>query len=485
MEARSRIRLGEGRVVAALAVWLVAVASGGPAHGAEGLEVSTREVRSYEVPSGFALEDRIVASTDDGETLIANTTGEGSEATCLVVLVSGESAAAYPYRHGPEGTRCVGAIVHPDGGFVLRATRAQAASGQAAGFTVRVDRQGRERWLVRDSRVAGSDEFGGEYKQPDARLAYSPSSEFLLTVTLGEISPGFGPARDISHVSILDGGQMSIPAKRLGSSAGYGRIGAVAALESSGRFLLHLYEPDAVGAEFVVYDGRQSVGSYRPLEAAWQERVVRGMRHGPDANLYLLWSEGVEADGPTRIAVADEQGGEVWSESYPATVPRPDGAPPVATPSDAGVDGGVADDELDLGPPRGIWVGRDYVIISYTGRTTYFRLLEANSGREMAVIPASQLTGLQRLNVLRGQRGRLKLLAFDRASSRFRELRIEVASGGPTAGDAGWSDATGSEASRAGGSQQGGCSTSGRPLSPVPIALVALAAGWAAARCRR
>jgi hypothetical protein len=100
-----------------LVVLLLGICVATPAVGQEGLDVETNRLRTYDLPAEFRIPERIVESTETGETLIANTTGEGSEATCLVIIASGESARAYPYRHGTEGTRCVDAVVHPDGGL--------------------------------------------------------------------------------------------------------------------------------------------------------------------------------------------------------------------------------------------------------------------------------------------------------------------------------------------------------------------------------
>lgn len=448
-----------------MVLWLgVCVAT--PAGAQEDLEAESNRLRTYDVPAQFRIPERIVESTDTGETLIANTTGEGADATCLVIIASGDSARAYPYRHGAEGTRCVDAVVHPDGGFVVRGQRAGAESGAVSGFVARIDAQGREQWLVHDTRTAESDAFEASYKAPTGPLAYSRESGQLLTFTLGEISPGNGESREITHASVLSEGEMTVPAKRLG--AGFGRIGNVAAFEASGEFLVHLFRPGSPGAEFVTYDGRQTIDAYRPLEESWDQRVVRRMSVGPGGRVYLLWTEETAAEGPTHVSVAGRAGDEVWSATYESAIARPDAAP--------GADTGSTSGELELGPPKGMWVGADYIVVLYEAGDSYLRVLETSSGEELGTVTVSSLTDLTLLNVLRGGEGELKLLAVDQQQGRFHELGLTFEADSSGSGDAGFVD--GGADAGAGGNNGGGggCSSTGDPLPVSPLFFVFAAA---------
>ncbi len=457
---------------ACFVVLLLGICLATPAYAQETLEAETNRLRTYDVPAQFRIPERIVESTDTGETLIANTTGEGAEATCLVILASGESARAYPYRHGAEGTRCIDVVVHPDGGFVVRGERAGAESGAVSGFVARVDAQGREQWLVHDTRTAESDTFEATYKAPTSPMAYSRESGQLLTFTLGEISPGNGQSRDITHASILSGGEMTVPAKRLG--AGFGRIGNVAVFGASGKFLVHIYRPGSPGAEFVTYDGRQTIDAYRPLEESWDERVVRRMSIGPGGRVYLLWTEGTDSGGPTHVSVADRAGDEVWSATYDSAIDRPDAT------SEA--DAGRSSSELELGDPKGMWVGADYIVVSYEAGESYLRVLEPSSGEELGIVTLSSITDLTPLNFLTGRDGELKLLAVDQQQGRFHELGLTFEADSSAPGDAGFVDG-GTDVGTGGDSGgDGGCSSTGGLVPVSPLFAVLAAAVWVVSR---
>lgn len=472
MAGMQRVAHRGWRGAAYLVVLVVGMCVARPAVGQQDLEAETNRLRTYEIPSQFRIPERIVESTDTGETLIANTTGQGSDATCLVVVASGQSARAYPYRHGAEGTRCVDAVVHPDGGFVVRGERAGADSGAVSGFVARVDARGREQWLVHDTRTADSDGFEATYKAPTGPMAYSRESGQLLTFTLGEISPGNSRSREITHASILSGGEMTVPAKRLG--AGFGRIGNVAVFGASGEFLVHIFRPGSPGAEFVTYDGRQTIDAYRPLGESWDERIVRRMSVGPGGRVYLLWTEQTDGGGPTHVSVADREGGEVWSATYRSTIEGPEASP--------AADAGSPPNELDLGPPKGMWVGADHIVVLYEAGESYLRVLEPSTGEELGVLTLSSLTDLTPLNFLTGRDGELKLLAADQQQGRFHEFGLTFETDPSRPGDAGFVDGGADVGAGGDNGGDGGCSSTGDPGPVSPLVVLFAAAVWVVSR---
>lgn len=446
---------------------LILLGVGAVAHAETSLRVDAEEIRSYEIPDDFGLGNRIVGSTDDGRTLIANTTGEGPDTNCTVIVASGSEAKAFPYKHSSSGTLCVGVKLHPEGGFFVRGFEAGAMKGDVAGFTARIDAKGEEKWLVHDTKTAQSMDFKGNYSQPHSPIAYSAESGYLLTFTIGTLSIGNLDDKNVTHVSVLQGGDMRVAAKTIGDTSGFGLVGGVTSLKSTGEFLLYIFSPGSQGASFYTYDGRESVGTFEPLGEDWSTRFVRRMTYAADSNIYLAWTKTPEGKGPAHVSVVDEKAEEVWSEEYPREVE-------------------LGGEKTDLGPPGNMYVGSEYVAILHAPGDVYLRVLDAQTGEQIGVAPLTGALQKTPLNILSGKGDRLKVLAVDQEMERFHELSLafETAPAGGDAGmaDGGFADAGGS--SGGGGGQGGGCAQApGSNPSPPAVALLVVLA--AAARLRR
>lgn len=438
-----------GRLLGGL-IALAAVAAASPAYG---LQFDFREVRSWQVPQGFALGNSVVRSGPDGSTLVAATAGEGAESSCTVVVASKDSARAYPYRHSERGSSCVGALPHPDGGFFVRGFRADAEEGDVAGFTARLDAEGRERWLVPDTELSEQSEFRGTYRRPHWAMAYSLERDRLLTFTVGRLKLGMLDERDLTQASVIGGGELSVPARTIGGTGGAGTVGGAEILQESGDFLVFVYRPTMEGGAFYTFDGRQQVDAFEPLGEDWSERFVRRMIVGPDGDIYILWTEDREEGSETRMAVVDEAAEEIWSERYDAS---------------ATVDG----ETVELGSPRSFWVGSSNVLVLYPSDPTFVRVLDAETGEQRGIAQLSGSTALQPLSFVRGPEGELRFLGVDAEQGRFRELRVDFREGGsagdaglPDGGlvDAGGSGGSGGNGSGGNGGGGGGCSTNGSP----------------------
>ena len=409
------------------------------------IRLEAQPIRSYDVPGGFTLDNRQVTSTDEGRTLIASTTGQESDSRCTVIVATDESARAYPYQHTSGGTVCLGVLPQPNGGFFLRGIRAGAEGGEVAGFTARLDARGRERWIIPDTETAESPDFKGSYLQPHRSMAYSESTGYLLTFTLGKLTIGDLDEKRVTHLSVLEEGQMRTAAKTIGAGGGFGVVGGVTSLGASGDFLLYILTPAGSGAQFYRYDGRESVDQFEPLAEDWSDRFVRRMIYGPDQNIYLLWTEGKQKPGPARLTVVDQQEREVWSGEYPAEV-------------------AFGRETRSLGAPVDMWVGSRYAAVMYRASGIYLRLLDARDGDELGIVPLAGVTDETPLNIVRGREGRLTLLTVDQPAGRFYEYALSVETGqpGPDAGtgDVGLADAGGEGAAGGGCS---GCSATGQP----------------------
>lgn len=456
-----RATRGAIALFAAAAFVLVA----GPAEAA--LRVDLEDIRSYDVPSGFDLEERIVRGGSGGTTLIAGTTGAGRQSACTVVVAAESTAKAFPYRHSEHGSRCLGALPHPEGGFFVRGFQGGAEPGEIAGFTARIASDGAEEWLLQDVEIAGHEGFRGEYRQPHAAMTYSETNDALLVFTLGRLTIGEIDEKEVTNASVIEDGRLRIPAKRLGSSGGFGVLGGLTTLEASGDFLLYMVQPGTDGAEFFTYDGRENVDAFRPADEDWSERFVRQLARGPEGNLYLLWTDDAEEEGPTWVTVVDAEGEPIWEEEYDAEF------------SEGG-------DSLSLGTPSSMWVGNRYVVVLYETGRQLLRAIDTETGEELGVAPLEGATELRPLNILKGGDGRLRVLATGADQRRFHELEIEFVeeSRGGDAGlpDGGFADVRGEEdganagSGGANGGSGGGCALSGRRGPGAPVgALILLA----------
>lgn len=423
----------------------------------------------YDVPEGFSVSGAQVAQTPEGGTLIANTVGQMQEATCTVVLVrpgdggadDGWEAKAYPYKHGPKGTRCVSALAHPDSGFFVRGIQAGAMEGDVAGFTAHLDGEGNEKWLLHDAEVAGADDFRGSYVAPHGAMAYSSRFEYLMTFTISKFSIAMADEKQVTNLSIIKDGRFRIESKTIGDNAGFGVVGGAQTRASDGYFLLYLYSFGSQGANFYSYNGRESVDRFSPLGEDWSQRFVRRMQYGPQGRMVFLWLKRENNNPDSRLAVVDEEeGDEIWTGAYSA-------------------EADVGGQDVLLGLPGDLHVGEDVILISYDTVNGYFaRVVDAADGTDYGVVDLSALVAQEPVGVLPGPAGGLKLLAQDRSAGTLYEYGLSfetsVTPGGGDAGlgdagapDAGSGDAGDAGTASGGGGDSGGCRAAG-DRGPVP-----------------
>ncbi len=472
--------------------WIVTV---GASEARAEVEASSSKYRSFDVPEVFSPRQLILTSNYQGKTLLAGTVAppkeEGAEERpppeCMVIIVSGSgdetSAQAWPYRHSPKGTACIGALPHPEGGFFLRGFRADAGEGDVAGMMARIGPEGNEQWLTTDTEIDASSSFKGTYQHPNAVLAYSESSGYLLGMTIGKFSFGNLDQKDVTYASIYqtDDGRLRTKAQTIGDRSGFGKTGGAFALESSGRFLIYNVSQAGEGVNFYTYNGRLSISAFEPLGENWSDRNVVDVVHGPDQNIYILWTTQSSSTTQTRLAVVDEQAEEVWTQAWRASVT---------------VGEGEGEQELVLETPKSVMVGEKYTVIRYTKeRKRYLRVVDTESGGLYGVVRLQPLVkGGQYVSLLKGQDGRLKTLGVGSKGRTFTEAELtfegtiesdpdgepQDAGGAPTdddpSEDAGMADATvGADVapSEAAGSSSsdddgdgGGCHTLGSSRPP-------------------
>ncbi len=448
---------------------MLAVLTPAVAHADVSLDAS--EVRSYDLPQGFDPGQAQVRSTRDGTTLIFETTGQGDQAACTVVLAGDAGATAYDYRYKDGPTACVGVIAHPDGGFFVRGAKADAQAGDVSGFTARLGADGTEMWVVDDQDLVdarseadgGTGEFLGQYVEPHPQMAYSKRFDKLLAFTNGNLNVGGGQQLTQAHVIAADTGRLMVSGLTFGQTGSAGFLAQTVTRTSDGYFLLYIYSAGSKGAYFFSYNGRSSIDAFKPMGEDWSTRYVRQMVYGPDDHVYLLWTPSDQPDAPTNVTVVDDQAQQVWSSSYEASVSLPG-----------------TDQPTQLGAPMGMWVGMNYALVLYNAnQQLVLRVVDVATGQALGVAPLEGVTAYTPMAILNGADGGLDLLAVDTDAGKLHEFRLDISASGDTGGDGdAGGDAALSDAGASGGgnSAGGGCST-GRGAHPAGLWAVMLALG--------
>lgn len=439
---------------------LLAILIGWPAT-VSGAPFERWEVRSYAIPAGMKPVDATVRTERSGTTLVAGTVGTGERARCTVVVATQSSAAAYPYRQGDGGSRCVGAAIHPEGGFIVRGFGGRASKGEVAGFTARLDGRGRERWLLTDVALLEDSSFLGAYQMPERALAYSSATGRTLAFTHGTVRFGMLDQREVTYASIIRGGTYERRIQKLGSQYGFGRVIDAVWRSSNSRFLVALRRPSRGGTQLLSYDGAQQVDKYAPEDADWSERYVRDVEIGADGDVYLVWTETEKGDGATRVSAFAANGDRKWEKRYAATV-----------------DLGSSDGGTQLGTPAEIRVGSGRAVVAYGGRPLRMRGIDAESGDALGVATYPETENRFGLGLVYGRDGKIRVLEADTASERFREYRFgfNVVTGGE---DTGTTDVGPAADGGDIGGGEGGCTTSGveRPLPLIWMVVIPIVAG--------
>lgn len=453
------------------AVWAtftVVVVMGTPSVAEAAVELELTEIRSAELP--IEASGAIFASTDDGRTVVANTTGGSDDPACTVFVVDGESATSYEYRNGP--TACVGVLPHPDGGFFLR-TVDPTADPMAdppipAGATVRIDGDGNEVWSLDDRALvdaapeseSGTGEFLGQYGGPVPLMAYSATFDKLLAFTDGVLNIGGGSRLTQAHVVDADDGELRESGQTFGEDAG-GTLAALTTRETDGYFVLAIFRSGTAGANFYTYNGRSSIDFFRPVGEEWDERDVRGIRYDQQGNFYILWL-GSQGESPTaNLTAAGPDESKLWSESYDANVQ-------------------LGGSQVSIGEPLGFWVGSRYVVNLHTAENSLvLRVVDVLDGSDLGAAQLEPPGGFTPLTILNGEQQRLKLVTLDQENSRLVEFEI-----GLSEGDGG-GDPGGADAGDGGGGGGGGCGCHSSPGGAIPFgALSLLALGLLTTRLR-
>ncbi|MGM0556699.1 MAG: MYXO-CTERM sorting domain-containing protein [Myxococcota bacterium] len=438
-----------------LAVWLV------PSLASAQVELEFTELRSAELP--VPANGAQLTSTDDGRTVVANTTGAPEDPACTVVVIEADGATSFEYQNGP--TACVGLLPHPDGGFFLR-TIDPTADPDAdppipAGATVRIDADGNEVWALDDQTLVdalpesenGPGEFLGQYGGPVPLMAYSSEFDKLLGFTNGILSIGGGSRLAQAHVVNADDGELRESGQTFGEDAG-GRLAALTTRESDGYFVLAIFRAGTNGANFYSYNGRSNIDFFRPVGEQWDERNVEGITYDPQSNFYIMWLEGEGEDATTHLTAAGSDESLLWSESY---------APDVV------VDGS----EINIGEPLGFWVGSRYAVLLHRkGSTLLLRVVDILDGADLGVSVLEPPSGYAPLTILNGEQQRLKLVSYDEQNNRVVEYEIGVSESDGGGEDAGGADAGSSDSD--GGDGGCGCASADADSSPLGSVLFAL-----------
>lgn len=367
-------------------------------------------LHDYALPGAFSPDGALFDAAPNGTTVIANTTGEGTDTRCSVVVATDAEARVYRYAVDDSATQCIGLRANPDGGFFLRTRNPQAMPGDVTGATAYIDDAGIERWKIRDSqlvdadpRPAGTGSFLGEYLTAYDTLIYSPQTDRLIAYTIGKLTVGVDEKYIAqAHVVVGQTGELL----RSGQSIGPLGIGIPVAttVRPDGTFVVAFDTLGLQGLVFYTYDGRETVEELRPLEQGWEERYLSSM-FWAGGTLSLLWFDPNDAAQTTEFATTNAAGRELARQSLDATYRFADGQFAV------------------LGPPVAAWKEPTYfVILHAVDGASYLRFVDENgespgAARLNGVVPQAPV------RILATEDG-LKLLAFDSVNPRIYEYAL-------------------------------------------------------------
>lgn len=424
--------------------------------GGQEIGVETELLRSWPTPVGTSPYTAGFDSTIDGVTVVIMGRGEEESAECVIVVSDESRARAYTYRHNFHPTRCLDAQAHPEGGFFVRGERADRAPEEVTGFTSRIDADGEVLWSLEDQQLleqssppSGPGEFTGVYAGAMGTLAYDVVNDRLLALSLARlVLPGDDRIITQAHILRGDSGQLRVNGRRFGQLQQDMVVDVVA---RDGRFLVHTLDGNSEAPQFFSYDGQRSITLIEPAGENWSMReIVPPIAYHRERGAFLLWIN--PAQQIPQVTGFDEENKFIWSQRF-------------ATEAEIG-------GELhDLGRADRLWIGTDLMALRYRNQQLqyFLRFIEPSDGTDLGVVSWEQMTEADALDLVRGEDGRLRILAVDLTQGRVLELGLDLVEAPSAPG--GDSDESDSE-------EEGGCNASGGTpgaLWPLVVGLLLLA----------
>lgn len=424
-----------------------------------GQELHVESLRNWMVPVYFSPHTAWIDASVDGSVLLMSPPTEpggqgqnGADPECVVIVSNPTRTVAYNLRHEFRPTRCIDAVLHPDGGFIIRGeAMVESPHGEEefAGFSSRVASDGQIVWSVDDGQFAESEHqeaFAGNYVGAKQGLAYDEGGDHVFAVSEAE-QPLGNESRSLvqAHTMRGDTGDV-VESGLLFGPTNNDRIVDVVARD--GEFLVvtvgdgdektRLYSHEATVGAFQI-DGQQLDGSTTTLSAPprWLDGVgtVVGWR-----------DEEAEQSGVMRLEGLDSV---VWNRAYD---------------DKAIVDGR----QRILGPIDGVWVSQQVAVVRHNpaGRQPLFRFLDVDDGTDKRLASPEQLTAHEPIGFARDVEGQLTLMALDPVLRTMWEYALAIGT-----------DRSGGVDSE---ESAGGCSTTGG--QPGWLWLIAAALVWGRSR---
>lgn len=419
--------------------------------------VELEPLRSWSVPIQISPHTaHIDAGVDGAYLMMSRSEGAGEEPSedemnCLVAVSNAERALSFEVRYEYAPTRCVDAVLGPDGGFILRGEVLDVAEGKRRGFTSRIDAGGDILWSVPDEKFVDGDEgqFAGDWVEAMEGLAYDEAEEHVFALTMGQRQLG-NQQRSLIQAHFIDAesGELIESGMTFGSTDNDIVEDLVA---RNGEFLV--VSVDETGEETRFYSHEVGLGAFRfePDELDWTVYGLAGpVEYRREAGTFYLWRRGDGDEfGVTRVEGLDEV---VWTASFDAT-------------------GEVDGRNQYLGEPDRLWVSDEFVVIRHdvTGQHPYLRFLHREDGAQIAIVSRGELTTYDELDIVYGEGGKLVLLAINPMDRRLWEYGVELVDG---EGAAGVEDGD--------GENEGGCISS--PGAPQAVLAMVMLVAWGIGR---
>ncbi len=352
---------------------------------------------------------------------------------CHVVTADAQSAVSYDVRIDYLPTRCVDALAHPEGGFILRGEVWDAALEEVMGLTSRVEADGEVLWTVYDREFAESDDedndFVGIYVGATQGLAIDATGNHVMALTRAD-----RPLGDHSRPLIQAHSINTESGELIGSAKTFGPTNNDIVLDMTaldGEFLVVTSDDSGLPTRFYLHEVGRGAVQFEPAVTDWERKslVVTPIYREPWGAFYL-WKKD---DGEYGLARVEDLDSQVWSIEFEEISPI-EGLPRY------------------LGQPDRMWVSDRWVVIRHnpSGQHPYLRFFDAEDGRELMVIQRDELTNHDEVGMAYDESGGLSLLALDPVRGLMWEYGVEIADALP--GDEQRGEAVASD----------GCSTTSR-----------------------
>ncbi len=243
---------------------------------------------------------------------------QGSDGAHLVGVSGDVGGAPVVYTFEGSPVEPLAASWGPGGSVMLRGQVMGPAGVE--GVSAQVGLDGVVAWEQGDRDFAAAEGYVGVYTGPAGPILWSPTRQRVLIFS----AASFEVAAVSQGTTRFDfNGELRSPSVLFGTEY----VGAAlsdALVRPDGRFLVYYLSQNDVGARFFVYDGLETLQTWRLEGGDWTARIVRQVRFDPAGSAYLTWTTPEDPQGPGRLTKVDVEGRLQWEVDLSGAAPLAD-----------------------------------------------------------------------------------------------------------------------------------------------------------------